>query len=91
MKEKVLLILYKRRMSYRNLLFWAELHHSDSFATDYLQMGKSIANIIDELFAAGFIEWTEYIDDMYGKENIRWNGYKVTALGEAHLIEQNLV
>lgn len=78
-------------MSYRNLLFWAELRHPDNFTTDYYQDCKSIANILEELLATGFIEWTEYLDDMYGKENVGYNAYKVAALGEAHLIQQNLL
>jgi len=91
MKDKVLLILFKRRMSYRTLLFWAECHHSDSFPADLSQFGKLLGQITDELLTSEYIEYTEYIDNMYGKENVKWNGYKVTSLGERYLKRQNLL
>ncbi|MGN7887414.1 hypothetical protein [Dyadobacter sp. 22481] len=88
MKDRVLLQLYRRRLSFRNLHSWAELFHYDEFFPDPLtQCGEYVKDFLSN----GYIEDFEYEDDMYGHKNVKWWGYKVTPLGESYLKERNLL
>ena len=88
MKDKVLLILFKYRMSARTLHSWADRNLWDDFFPDRM---TELSQFVAEFMAAGYIEIVEYQDDMFGGKNVKWSGYKVTLLGERHLKEQKLL